>query len=284
MGNVSKLNLVKINRRIDEINKLQDANEKVQATKDLFVNVLKNNDLYVIADPKTTRDEWDNNKIKPYIAIAGENDLYFLRFFTDYNLAKRSARRIDAILDDNTEMVIKVSKEQLISLVKNYFVLGLDGVLLNDGDTWITFNCEAFLQAAFYDVLEMPDHYDASFVNTVRCIYDIAKNKVRISAPVKYYEDIKEEDVFNGKAELFPFGEELLLVEYYDKYKVEPIFKEKVYWLDMTIEKYAKLMKVAEKAGIKNIKSVYRNKEGNGTPGEILKLLNLTGLVKSEEI
>ena len=83
---------------------------------------------------------------------------------------------------------------------------------------------------------------------------------------------------------MFTFGEELLLIEYYDKYKVEPIFKEKVYWLDMTIEKYAKLMKVAEKAGIKNIKSVYRNKEGNGTPGEILKLLNLTGLVKSEEI
>ena len=282
MGNVSKLNLVKINRRIDEINKLENPNERVQATKNLFANVLKNNDLYVIATPETTREEWDNNKIKPYIAVAGNDGLYFLRFFSDYDLAKRSARRIEAILDDDSEMVIKVSKEQLISLVKNYFVLGLDGVLLNDGDRWITFNSEAFLQTAFYDVLEMPDHYDANFVNTVRCVYDIAKNKVRISAPVKYYEDIKEEDVFNGKAELSPFGEELLLVEYYDKYKVEPIFKEKVYWLDLTIEKYAELMKVAEKAGIKNIKSVYRNKEGNGTPNDILQLLNDTGLVKTE--
>lgn len=278
----NSLNLVKINRRINTINNMVDANERVNACRELFVEVLKGNELYVIATPETTKEQWDSNKIKPYIAQAGQGEMYFMRIFSDKDVAIRAARRIESMLEDGTEMVVKISVEQLVSIVKDYFILGIDGVLLNDGEDWITLNCEAFLHAAFVEVLNIPSHYDVNFVNTIKSIYDIEKNRVRIVAPFKAYDDITEEDVLNGKAELYSFGKELLLVEYYDKYKVENIFKEKVYWLDLSIEKYCKVVKLAQEAGLENIKIAYRNKQGNGSPENILGLLKAIGLDKAQ--
>lgn len=274
----NSLNLVKINRRVSTINNLADANERIKACRELFIEVLKYNDLYVVATPETTKEQWESDKIKPYIAQAGQGDLYFMRIFSDKDVAKRAARRIESILEDGTEMIVKISTEQLVSVVKDYFILGVDGVLLNDGEDWITLNCEAFLHAAFVEVLNIPNNYDVNFVNTVKSIYDIANNRVRIVAPFKYYDDISEEDILNGKAELYAFGKELLLLEYYDKYKVENIFKEKVYWLDLSMDKYCKVMNLAKEAGLENIKVAYRNKEGNGSPENILGLLKATGL------
>lgn len=234
---INSLELTRINKRVEAVNKIADPNERIKECRELFIDVLKDNSLFVVATPETTKDQWDNNRIKPYIAQAGQGELYFMRVFTDEELAKRCAKRIESVLEDGQEMIIKISKEQLVSIVKDYFILGIDGILLNDGENWITFNCEAFLHAAFVNVLNIPSHYDVNFVNTVKAVYDIEKKRVSIVAPIKYYEGITDEDVFNGKADLYNFGEELLLIEYYDKYKIEHIFKEKVYWYQLTTER-----------------------------------------------
>ena len=272
------LNLVKIGRRINDINKITDQNEKITLCRNLFIDVLKNEELYLIATPETTREQWDNNMIKPYIAQAGQGEMFFMRIFSDKDLAIKAAKRIDSVLEDGTVMIIKVSKEQLISLVKDYFILGVDGVLLNDGADWITLNSELFLHLAFCDVLNILDHYDIDFVNFVKAIYDIARNRVRIVAPFKAYDGITEEDVLNGKAELYNFDKEILLIEYYDKYMVEEVFKEKVYWLDLSIDKFVKFIEMAKDKGLENIKIAYNNKQGNGSPDNLLELINAIGI------
>ena len=277
MGIIKSIKLSRINKRIESINNLQDTTERISKCKELFKDVLINEELYIVANPKTSKEEWEGNKFKPYIAEGNQEEQYFIRIFTDKELACACARRIEAVIDNNEELVMKIGVQQLVSVVKDYFIMGIDGVLLNDGEDWITFNCEAFLAIAFNDVLKIPNQYNADFVNTVRAIYDMAKKRVRIVAPAKYYEDITTEDILEGNAKLYTFSDELLLLEYYDKYKVENIFKEKVYWIDMNIEMFYSIIEVALKNDVRNIKIAYRNKEANGSPSEILELLKSVG-------
>lgn len=277
MGIIKSMRLIKLSKKIEKINSLNNTGDRVNKCRELFIDILNNEDLYIVATPKTTKEEWENDKCKPYIAEANQGELYFLRIFTDRELACACARRIESVIDDGTELVMKVGVEQLVSVVKDYFIMGIDGVLLNDGEDWITFNCEAFLAVAFIDVLNMPKSYNKDFVNTVKAIYDIAKKRIRLVAPSRFYEDITVEDVLKGKGELYTFSDELLLLEYYDKYKVENIFKEKVYWIDMDIEIFYSIIEVAYNKNIRNIKIVYSNKEANGSPKEILELLKSVG-------
>lgn len=277
MSIIKNIKLVKLNKRIESINQIQDSAERVNKCSELFIDVLKNEKLYLVASPKTTEDEWNSDKYKPFIAEGSEDNQYYIRVFTDKALAEACARKIEAILEDGTELVAEISALQLVSVVNDYFIMGLDGVLLNDGADWITLNCEAFLAIACKDVLDIPDHFNIDFINTVKAIYDIAKKRVRIVAPAKYFEDIIADDVLTGSGELYTFGDELLLLEYYDKYKVENIFKEKVYWIDMNIEMFYSIVEVAMFKNVKNIKIVYRNKEANGTPAQILELLKSVG-------
>lgn len=272
------LNLVKISRRINDINNITDTAERIKSCRNLFIDVLMNEELYVIATPETTKEQWDNNMIRPYIDQAGQGEKYYLRIYSDKSLATAAAKRIDSVLEDGTVMIIKVSKEQLISLVQDYFILGVDGVLLNDGADWITLNLELFLYIGYCDVLNIPDHYDPDFVNSVTAIYDIARNRVRIVAPYKAYDGITEEDILSGKAELYNYDNEILLIEYYDKYKVDELFEEKVYWSDLTIDKFVKFLEMAKDKGLDNIRIAYKNKQGNGTPDNLLELINAIGI------
>lgn len=274
------ISLTEINQRIDELNSLDSNEERVKACNSLFVDVLIAGELYVIATPETTKEEWKSNLIRPYIAQAGQGDSFYLRMFSDRALAEKAAKRIDAVLDDGTIMVIKTTADDLTAIVRDYFMMGVDGVLLNDGEQWITYNCEAFLWAAYKQVLDQPLEYDSNFINSVKAVHDIAKSRVRIVVPVKYKEDIKQDDIFDGKTELVPMGDELLLLEYYDKYKVEEVFNEKVYWVDLSVEKLYSIIEIAEKVGIRNIKIAYRGKEGNGSPKNFVSLLDVLGVKK----
>lgn len=262
--------------RILEINEMTDIRRKVQECYKLFVDVLKNEDLYIIGLPNTTKDDWEKGKLIPFIGNIKGNDDYYIRVFTNEELALRMARREKCILEDE-ELVTKVTAKALLALIENYFMMGMDGVLLNDGEEWITINSELILSCGYKEIFNEPERLNADFMNTVRAIYDIAKNRVNMVAPVKYYDGIKPTDVFEGKAELYPFGNEILFVDYSDRFKIEDVFKEKVYWLEMNISMFYSVVVKAKEMGIANIKIAYKGKQGNGTPENILELLDSVG-------
>lgn len=269
--------ILNINKEIDRINNIEDKNIRMKGCQDLFEDILKNKKLYVVAINSTTEKEWSEDKFRPYVDEIGQGDSYYLRVFTEKQLAKQCAKRIKSVTVNGDEMISLISAEQLTSVVRDLFVMGLDGIILNDGDNWITINSEVFLFIAMNKVLDIPEHFNKDFVNMVKVMYDIAKKRVRIVAPYKYYEGICDEDIINGKGELYPFKDEVLFLEYYDKYKVEEIFKEGVYWYDLNIVKFYSTIENAEKQNLRNVKIAYRNKEANGSPKEIIELLKSVG-------
>lgn len=273
----SKINA--LNKRIETINSIKEQRKKGDECRKLFYDVLKEGSLFIVASAKTTKQEWDEGIIKPFIGAGPSSfgEFYYLRLFTEEELAKKFARREEALSDAGVELTVKLSLEQFILLVKDNFIMGVDGVLLNDGADWITLNCDAILNLAYVDILNMPDAFNLEFVNTVNAIYDIAKGRVRIVAPVKHFEGIKKEDIINKKAELYTFGSDLLMLEYYDKYKVEKLFTQKVYWLDMDINIFHFVVSEAINNGVSSIKIVYKNKQSSGSPKEILGLLEGVG-------
>lgn len=276
MENTISLALQKINKRIESLEQIENIQEKAKEYRKFFADVLKNNELYIIGQPGTTEEEWKTGKIRPYIANGPKGDFSYMRIFTDIELAYNAAKRIKATLNGK-EMILKIDAENLTYIVREYFLMGMDGILLNDGASWVSYTSEGFLGVSYNDVLNTPEKFQVSFVNTVRAIHDIVKKRVRIVAPVKYYEDIKEEDVFEGKAELYNFGSEILFIEYYDKYKVEKVFKEEVFWVNISIENLYKVVEKANEANITNVKIAYSNREANGNPKNILILLENMG-------
>ena len=64
---INSLELTRINKRVEAVNKIADPNERIKECRELFIDVLKDNSLFVVATPETTKDQWDNNRIKPYI-------------------------------------------------------------------------------------------------------------------------------------------------------------------------------------------------------------------------
>lgn len=264
-----------LNKRIENINNMQDDKVRGEECKKLFADVLNQNDLYIVKSNKEATEKNDD-RIRPFVGLgpSGFTKSYFLRVFTDEALANKFAEREEVLSE---EPVVKISASELVHLVKDYFVMGVDGVLLNDGADWITLNCDAVLYIAFTDVLNIPEAFNSDFVNMVNAIYDIIKSRVRIVTPYKKFEGIHKDDVLNGKAELFSLDSELLMIEYYDKYKVEKIFNDNVYWLDMDIDTFCYVVKEALENGIASINIVYRNKQGSGSPKEILSLLETIG-------
>lgn len=281
MSENSKLNA--LSKRIEGINNIKEQNKRGDECKRLFYDVLKDGTLFVVASTKTTKEEWSEGRIKPFIGAgpsleaSSNGEFYYLRLFTNEELAKKFARREGALSDEGVELTVKLSLEQLILLIKDNFIIGVDGVLLNDGADWITLNCDAILNLAYVDIINLPEAYNVKFVNTVNAIYDIAKGRVRMVAPIKHFDGIRKEDIINKKAELNTFGSELLILEYYDKYKVEKLFSEKVYWLDMDINMFHRVVSEAIAKEVSTINIVYRNKEASGTPKEILELLEGVG-------
>ena len=55
MGIIKSMKLIKINKRIESINSLSDTREKINKCRELFKDVLKNEELYIVARRKSRR-------------------------------------------------------------------------------------------------------------------------------------------------------------------------------------------------------------------------------------
>ena len=268
-------NLESLRNKMNNINKITDDLQKLSEARKLFVDILKNEDIYIVASKETTKEELENGRVKAYIVTeqAGSQKNY-LRIFTDNEVANDFARKNGAVLEDGREIVIKEGVEEIaVQITDAFMMIGLDGILLEDGVNWITISTEEFLRIAYVDVLDIPNRYDKNFVNTVRAVHDINRRKYRLVAPIKHYEGIKRDDFLTGKSKLFKLNNELLILEYYDKYKVENIFKDKVYWLDMDIEMFYSVVERAKEESVEKINIVYNGIEAQALPKDILNLL-----------
>lgn len=263
--------------KIKKINSIKNNLEKLNEGRKVFTEVLKDDELYIIGLPETTKEDIEGGRVKAYIQRdpSGTSKYYF-KIFNDETTAKDFARKIGAVLEDGTEIVIKENSKEVLAQLRDAFMLiGIDGVLLDDGVNWITISTEELLRIAYVDVLNIPQNYNVDFVNTVRAVHDINKKNFRLVAPIKHYEGITKSDFLEGKSSLFPLNNEIIIIEYYDKYKVEDIFKDKVYWLDMDIKMFYKIIEKASEEKYEKINIVYNGMQASSMPRDILNLLKL---------
>lgn len=256
----------------DKIIKLNecDEKEKLKIADDLFESILREADIYIVLLKETTEEELQNNRARAYIDMIDNKS--YLRIFTDLALAKEFARKVGCI-KDNKELVIKVSCEQFILDVKDAFMLiGLDGVLVEDGKHFASLSAEEVLRIGILKVLGLDNGYDVDFINTVRSIFDIINKRYRIVAPIK---GTSKEEFLNGTANEYPINNELLLFEYYDKYKVEHFFKEKTYYLDLDFDMFYQVIERAYSNGLQKVNIVYAGKKASAMPKDILGLLQV---------
>ena len=66
---------------------------------------------------------------------------------------------------------------------------------------------------------------------------------------------------------------ELLILEYYDKLKLEEKVSEKIYWAELDNKYFYQIVKLADKQGIEKVRFLYRNKEAVGYPKNIALLM-----------
>lgn len=282
------MTVTEISKRIDEISSIKNSKEKMDYCKKLFYDILNEQDLYVVASPDTTEQEFLDGRIRPHVEKAAKGEFTYLRFFTDEDLAKKYAKRVGAYIElpsidekgniDKTKIVTKeicakVSVEQLLAMTKLCFINGADGVLVNDGARWITLACEEFLRIGYDDILDNNKDYNKHFIQTIKALYDMAKERVGFVAPFVYYEGICKEDIINGKAKILNVEGELLILEYYDKHKLEEKVSEKIYWAELDNNYFYKIVQLADKQGIEKIRFLYRNKEAVGYPKNVALLM-----------
>lgn len=272
-----KKRLNDLRNKMKIINSIQNNLEKLNEGRKVFTEVLKDDELYIIGLPETTKEELEIGRAKAYIQKdPNGTSKYYFKVFNDETTAKDFARKIGAVLEDGTEIVIKENSKEVLAQLRDAFILmGIDGVLLDDGINWITISTEEFLRIAYIDVLNIPQNYNVDFVNTVRAVHDINKKNFRLVAPIKHYEGITKSDFLEEKSNLFPLNNEIIIIEYYDKYKVENIFKEKVYWLDMDIKMFCKVIQKANKEKYEKVNIVYNGIQASSMPKDILNLLNV---------
>lgn len=259
--------LLKINNSTDE--------EKLRNTENLFEGILKECKLYVVLLKETTEEELSESRARAYIStIKNLENKSYLRIFTDLVIAKEFARNVGAIKNDK-ELVIELSKEELILQVKDAFMMvGLDGVMVEDGKQFVTISAEQFLRIGIVNVLNLKDGFDTDFINTIRAIFDIKTKRYRLVVPVKG-EGTTKEDIINEKAEVYPINNELLVFEYYDKYKVEKFFKESAEYVDLSFEVFEKVLNIAINNNIEKINMIYAGKTSSASPKNILGLLDV---------
>lgn len=258
-----------LSEKIIKLNESKDE-EKLKLADDLFKSVLNEADIYIVLLKETTDEELENNRARAYIDILDNKS--YLRMFTDLTLAKEFARKAGCVKNDK-ELVIKVSCEQFILDVKDAFMMiGLDGILIEDGKYFATISSEELLRIGILEVLKLDKGYDIDFINTVRAIFDIKNKRYRLVAPIK---GNSKEEFLNGISKEYPINNELLIFEYYDKYKVEHFFKEETYYLDLDIELFYEVVKRAYNSGLQKVNIVYEGKKASAMPKDILGLLEV---------
>ena len=165
-----------LSEKIIKLNESKDE-EKLKLADDLFKSVLNEADIYIVLLKETTDEELENNRARAYIDILDNKS--YLRMFTDLTLAKEFARKAGCVKNDK-ELVIKVSCEQFILDVKDAFMMiGLDGILIEDGKYFASISSEELLRIGILEVLKLDKGYDIDFINTVRAIFDIKNKRYR---------------------------------------------------------------------------------------------------------
>lgn len=150
-----------------------DPEAALKGTQTLFFDLLRQDcDFYIIPSEKSNITNLRNKDFRPYIArIQSDDPRTFLRVFTHTELAKQFGT--NEVFD---LQICPITAIELLQLAKYWFLHGVYGFILNDGDVWTVTSFPEILKTALNLLLREPDLYNEEYVQSILLIHQIRHN------------------------------------------------------------------------------------------------------------
>lgn len=168
------MTLKEIVQRIQESQQMADSNpvQALKLNRELFVDLARQDELYIVPEAEVSMEALDQKLFRPYIGPAQENDpRLFLRIFSHRDTAEAFSARLDR------NQICKLDGVEMIQLAKSYFLRGVYGFLLNDGQTWAAISFSDFLTDCFRDILGDPNLVRPEYVTIIQFINMVRQNR-----------------------------------------------------------------------------------------------------------
>lgn len=168
------MTLKEIVRRIQESQRMagSDPGQALKLNRELFVDLVRQDELYIVPEAGVSAEALEQKLLRPYIGPAQENDpRLFLRIFSHRDAAEAFSARLDR------DQICKLDGVEMIQLAKFYFLRGVYGFLLNDGQTWAAISFPDFLTDCFRDILGDPALARPEYVAIIQFINMVRQNR-----------------------------------------------------------------------------------------------------------
>lgn len=143
----------------------------LQENRALFLDLLRQDQTYIVPDAEVSQEALDQKLFRPCIAPAQEDDpRLFLRVFSHEEPAEAFAER------QGRAQLCKIDGVELAQLAKTYFLRGAYGFLLNDGSVWTALSFPDFLTGFYQDILGDPSLARPEFVALIQFINMVRQN------------------------------------------------------------------------------------------------------------
>lgn len=143
----------------------------LQENRALFLDLLRQDQAYIVPDAEVSQEALDQKLFRPCIAPAQEDDpRLFLRVFSHEEPAEAFAER------QGRAQLCKIDGVELAQLAKTYFLRGAYGFLLNDGSVWTALSFPDFLTGFYQDILGDPSLARPEFVALIQFINMVRQN------------------------------------------------------------------------------------------------------------
>lgn len=137
----------------------------------LFLDLLRQDQAYIIPEAEVSQEALDQKLFRPYIAPAQEDDpRLFLRVFSHEEAAAAFADQ------QGRSQICRIDGVELAQLAKTYFLRGAYGFLLNDGSIWTALSFPDFLIDFFQEVLGDSSLARPEFVALIQFINMVRQN------------------------------------------------------------------------------------------------------------
>ena len=168
------MTLKEIVQRIQESQRMvgSDPAQALKLNRKLFVDLVRQDELYIVPEAEVSAEALEQKLFRPYIGPAQENDpRLFLRIFSHRDAAEAFSARLDR------NQICKLDGVEMIQLAKSYFLRGVYGFLLNDGQTWAAISFPDFLTDCFRDILGDPNLVRPEYVTIIQFINMVRQNR-----------------------------------------------------------------------------------------------------------
>ena len=165
------MEIEQLNLQLKDLAKLEpkDAQKGVST---LIEDLLKADTFYILSDYNVSSDSLESKSFLPYMAPAYDGGCPYIRLFTHQEAAEQFIKK-----EGNPHCICKMDTIEMVRFSKYWFLLGIDGFILNDGQIWTNVSFYQVLSIFFTKILQAPEAMDSAYLDSIRFTSQIRQGK-----------------------------------------------------------------------------------------------------------